>query len=117
VDLRPAVRAIGVELAKGTPAAEVAARFHRTMAMAIGAGCRIARERSGVETVALSGGCFQNRLLSESSKRLLEQDEFQVLVHGRVPPNDGGVALGQAAVAAWRSRQLIGGNDVPRYSR
>jgi hydrogenase maturation protein HypF len=70
-----------------------------------------------VETVALSGGCFQNRLLSESAKRLLEQDGFDVLVHGRVPPNDGGVALGQAAVAAWRSRQLKGGNDVPRHSR
>jgi hydrogenase maturation protein HypF len=117
VDLRPAVRAIGAELANGAPAGEVAARFHRTLAMAIGAGCRIARERSRVETVALSGGCFQNRLLSESAKRLLEQDGFDVLVHGRVPPNDGGVALGQAAVAAWRSRQLNGGNDVPRHSR
>src|SRR6267378_2479255 len=117
VDLRPAVRAIGAGLANGAPASEVAARFHRTLAMAIAAGCQIARERSRVETVALSGGCFQNRLLSESAKRLLEQDGFDVLVHGRVPPNDGGVALGQAAVAAWRSRQLNGGNDVPRHSR
>src|SRR5439155_4963541 len=90
VDLRPAVRAIGAELANGAPAGEVAARFHRTLAMAIGAGCGIARERSRVETVALSRRCFQTRLLSESAKRLLEEAGITVHFHRPVPPNDAG---------------------------
>jgi hydrogenase maturation protein HypF len=102
VDLRPAVRGIADELASGVPAAIVSARFHRMLALVIQAACRLLRERCGVATVALSGGCFQNRLLTEQSLSLLEQDGFKVLIHRRVPPNDGGVALGQAAVAACR---------------
>jgi hydrogenase maturation protein HypF len=57
-----------------------------------------------VETVALSGGCFQNARLSERTAALLERAGFEVLLHRRVPPNDGGVSLGQAAVAAYRQR-------------
>jgi hydrogenase maturation protein HypF len=117
VDLRPAVRALSAELSRGEPAGNIAARFHRTLALAIQAGCRLSRDRTRIETVALSGGCFQNRLLTESAKVLLEQDGFAVLVHRRVPPNDGGVALGQAAVAAWRSRNTNGGDNVPRHPR
>ena len=55
---------------------------------------------AGLETVALSGGVFQNRLLVEKTKYLLESDGFTVLTHARVPPNDGGLALGQAVIAA-----------------
>ena len=117
VDLRPAIRALSAELSRGEPVGHVSARFHRTLALAIQAGCRLSRDRTRMETVALSGGCFQNRLLTESAKVLLEQDGFTVLVHRRVPPNDGGVALGQAAVAAWRSRKTNGSDDVPRHPR
>jgi hydrogenase maturation protein HypF len=72
------------------------------MARAVATGCRRIRELSDVRTVALSGGCFQNRRLTERSLALLRADGFDVLLHRRVPPNDGGVSLGQAAVAAAR---------------
>jgi hydrogenase maturation protein HypF len=55
--------------------------------------------------VALSGGVWQNMVLLQRTVTLLEQAEFDVLLHRRVPANDGGIALGQAAVAAWRSRR------------
>jgi hydrogenase maturation protein HypF len=54
-------------------------------------------------TVALSGGCFQNKILFEETSRRLEADGFSVLSHARVPANDGGLALGQATIAAARS--------------
>jgi hydrogenase maturation protein HypF len=115
VDLRPAVRGITADLVSGRPVPEVAGRFHETMARAVSAGCRRIRELSDVRTVALSGGCFQNRRLTERSLALLRADGFDVLLHRRVPPNDGGVSLGQAAVAAAR---LGGkGHHVSRNSR
>src|SRR5262249_32722035 len=92
-DLRPVVRALVDE-----PPAVVAARFHATLAAMIVDAARRAR----LPTVALSGGCFQNRRLTETARRWLGRDGFEVLIHRRVPPNDGGVALGQAAVAAHR---------------
>jgi hydrogenase maturation protein HypF len=106
-DLRPTVRAIVADLRRGVPSSIVAARFHRTLAQVVAGAARSGRARRGGATVALSGGCFQNKILTESVKDLLEADGFEVLVHRRVPPNDGGVALGQAAVAArrWHERQ------------
>jgi hydrogenase maturation protein HypF len=68
------------------------------------AGCELLRESSGLGTVALSGGVFQNLLLLGTVVSLLEARGFQVLTHSRVPPNDGGISLGQAVVAAARSR-------------
>jgi hydrogenase maturation protein HypF len=112
IDLRPTIRAIGGDLGRGVPVAVISARFHRMLAQAIAAAARLCGQR----TVALSGGCFQNRLLTEETINLLQQGGFDVLVHHRVPPNDGGVALGQAAVAACRL-QISGGDDVPRHSR
>jgi len=105
IDLRPTIRALADELRGGVSTGIVSARFHRTLASAIVRSCRRASERAGTRTVALSGGCFQNRLLSETAQRLLEEDGFEVLVHRMVPPNDGGLALGQAAVAAFRIHQ------------
>ena len=78
----------------------VAARFHHGLAAAVVAGCRRARESTGLPTVALSGGVFQNMLLLTTTVDGLEAAGFTVLVHHRVPPNDGGISLGQAAVAA-----------------
>ena len=61
-----------------------------------------ARAKSGIDVVALSGGCFQNRLLQAAAIERIEREGFTVLVHHRVPANDGGLALGQAVVAAAR---------------
>lgn len=113
VDLRPTIRAVAGALRGGAPVPLVAARFHSTMAEVVAALCRGGRESTGVETVALSGGCFQSARLTELSKQLLEAGGFEVLLHRRVPPNDGGVALGQAAVAAFRARR---GSHVPGHS-
>jgi hydrogenase maturation protein HypF len=104
IDLRPMIRAIAHEL-DGTHApetAEIAARFHDTLADAIVAGCRRARDGGAPATVALTGGCFQNRRLTERAHAGLEQAGFEVLLHRRVPCNDGGIALGQVAIAACR---------------
>ncbi len=62
--------------------------------------CAEIRANTGVHTVALSGGVFQNVLLTTRLVDALEEDGFSVLTHSRVPPNDGGISLGQAAVAA-----------------
>ena len=66
--------------------------------------CRSLRDATGLETAALSGGVFQNLLLLERTVASLERAGFRVLVHSRVPPNDGGISLGQAAVAGARDR-------------
>ncbi|MEM9189395.1 MAG: carbamoyltransferase HypF [Myxococcota bacterium] len=80
----------------------IAARFHRGFADVLVRLVDQARGRTGIETVALSGGCFQNKVLLELVADGLRGAEFRVLTHRRVPPNDGGLALGQAAVAAAR---------------
>jgi len=113
IDLRPAIAELACN-AK-TAVSRLARRFHDTLASAIAAGCRRARAAGGPSTVALTGGCFQNRILLEASIALLEADGFEVLVHRRVPCNDGGLALGQAAVASWRIAKEQA--DVPGSSR
>jgi hydrogenase maturation protein HypF len=98
------VRAATGDLLAGTSPAVIAARFHRGVAAAIVQVCLLLRERSGLGTVALSGGVFQNLLLLGQVVDLLEDAEFRVLTHARVPPNDGGISLGQVVVAAARDR-------------
>jgi hydrogenase maturation protein HypF len=88
------------DLELGTPAASVARAFHNTMAEIVARMAADARARTGVSLVALSGGCFQNRLLLAASTDKLESERFTVLVHRAVPANDGGLALGQAVIAA-----------------
>jgi hydrogenase maturation protein HypF len=85
--------------------AVVSQRFHATMAVVVQQMCARIRRQHGLGTVALSGGCFQNRLLLHLVVSALQADGFQVLRHHRVPPNDGGIALGQVAVAAHRLSQ------------
>ena len=75
-----------------------------SVAQAILHGCLTIREHTGLCTVALSGGVFQNMLLLQEIVRRLEGHGFGVLVHSRVPCNDGGISLGQAVVAAARDR-------------
>jgi hydrogenase maturation protein HypF len=70
------------------------------MAAIVVAACRCARALVAVDVVALSGGCFQSPRLTTRCHTLLARAGFDVLIHRRVPPNDGGLSLGQAAVAA-----------------
>ena len=81
---------------EGQNTAYLAGGFHSALAGAVFKGCRIMRDRYGVETVALSGGVFQNMLFLDQLRTLLGNDGFRVLVHSQVPANDGGIALGQA---------------------
>ena len=82
----------------------IAARFHNGVAALIEDGCVLARERHGLDTVALSGGVFQNVIVAERAAARLAARGFRVLVHSRVPCNDGGISLGQAVVAGARDR-------------
>jgi hydrogenase maturation protein HypF len=100
-----AVRGAAEDLCRGVDPAVVAARFHNGVAAAVVRTCAQLRESTGVDVVALSGGVFQNLLLLDRTVDGLAGAGMRVLVHSRVPPNDGGISLGQAAVAAARDRQ------------
>lgn len=86
---------------QGTDSGALAYLFHRTLAEQIVAACKAAREHSGRAKVALSGGVFQNRLLLRLTEEGLEQEGFEVLRHHMIPPNDGGIAIGQAAYGLY----------------
>ncbi len=99
------IRAIVADLEKGTAAEVIAARFHGGVTGLITEGCELLRERTGLGTVALSGGVFQNLVLLHGTAARLEARGFRVLAHSRVPCNDGGISLGQAVIAAAADRQ------------
>ncbi|BBC30349.1 Hydrogenase maturation protein HypF [Streptomyces graminofaciens] len=99
-DPAPVLTAIVGDLRAGVGPALVAARFHRGVAGLVRGMCVRARERHGLDTVALTGGVFANTLLSSACAAGLREDGFTVLRHRLVPPNDGGLALGQLMVAA-----------------
>lgn len=83
----------------------LAMEFHRRLAGQIAGAVQAAREQTGLPAVALSGGVFQNRLLLELTVERLEQMKFRVLTHHLVPPNDGGIALGQAVYGLKRLKR------------
>ena len=101
VRLAPLFAALLDDLADGVPASRIATRFHATVAAMIVTTAAHLRRETGLDTVALSGGVFQNRLLLALTLPQLQEQGFRVLWHHQVPPNDGGVSLGQAALAAW----------------
>jgi hydrogenase maturation protein HypF len=102
IDAAPVIRQLVSDLLFGVPAAVVAGRFHLGVAQMIEQVARRVRERERLDRVVLSGGVFQNKLLVEKTHQLLSRSGFQVFTHRRVPPGDGGIALGQAAVANAR---------------
>ncbi len=87
------------DLRAEVPADAIAARFHNTIAHMIVQMCDRISEETGLQQVALSGGCFQNRLLLTKATSMLREADFEILTHHQVPCNDGGVSLGQAVVA------------------
>ena len=96
IDWRPMVSAMLDDLRRGCRLERIAGRFHMGLAEAT---VRVA-QAAGLPRVALTGGCFQNRLLLSLVRRQLEEAGFAVYSHALVPPNDGGLSLGQAVVAA-----------------
>ncbi len=101
LEVAPLFEAILADMAAGVVVGEIAWRFHVTLAEMIADTCRHLRDMTGLSTVALSGGCFQNRLLLKLVIPRLEKENFRVLTHRQVPCNDGGVALGQAVIAHY----------------
>lgn len=100
IDPGPVFRALHEDVSRGAGAAQVSARFHAGLARAFAGRARALVRDGEAEAVALTGGCFQNaRLLRETLDAL---GDVPVLVHRTVPANDGGLALGQALVAAAR---------------
>jgi hydrogenase maturation protein HypF len=95
LDPRPTIRAL---VEDNAPIANRAARFHNAVASATAIAC----ERTGATTVVLSGGVFQNRRLLETTTTLLRDAGLRVLTPELLPPNDGGISYGQAAVATAR---------------
>jgi hydrogenase maturation protein HypF len=97
-DWEPMLRAILRDQEQGMETGVICTRYHNTLAELI---VEVARQ-VGLERVALTGGCFQNRYLTERAFHRLEEAGFRPFTHQRVPPNDGGIALGQIAVAATK---------------
>jgi hydrogenase maturation protein HypF len=102
LDARPTIRALAADVAAGERLGTMAARFHNAVARATAYACATVALARGLDTVVLSGGVFQNRLLLEGVGALLDRCGLRVLMPERLPPNDGGIAFGQAAVAAAR---------------
>jgi hydrogenase maturation protein HypF len=100
IDLRQTIRDIVASQRSGDSVSTIASRFHSTMAAAITAACRKVRKASGgLNRVCLSGGSFQNRRLLEGTADQLGAAGFEVYLHAEIPPNDGGISLGQAVIA------------------
>ncbi len=99
VDLRPMIRQIVEDLDQGETQAYIAARFHRTLVAVIVEACRRMRTELKLNRVCLSGGCFQNALLLAGCLEELRAAGFEVFSQREVPANDGGISLGQAAIA------------------
>lgn len=102
IDAEPVIRSVVEDLLSAAPQAIVSARFHVGIANLIASMAARIREVRNLNRVALSGGVFQNMFLLRRTCRALNEFKFEVLTHSRVPPNDGGISLGQAVIANAR---------------
>ena len=103
VDTRPMMRSVARDAHAGVRPERIARRFHTTLADVVAEVCGVLRERLGLDAVVLTGGVFQNALLTLDCEDRLARRRFRVYRHHSVPPGDGGISLGQLAVAAARS--------------
>jgi hydrogenase maturation protein HypF len=110
LDWEPMVRALVEGIDLGVDPAGLAARFHATLALA----AEQMAARAGLDDVVLTGGCFQNRLLEAMTALRLRAAGFRVRTHREVPPGDGGLAVGQVAVALW-GRSTGGGAHLETW--
>lgn len=99
LDWRPMLEAVLADRAAGVPVGKISRRFHAALANGILQAAQWAAHHWGVRRVALSGGCFQNALLTQLAYQQLHQAGFTVYLHQHVPPGDGGIALGQILLA------------------
>jgi len=107
VRLEALLEAIVKEIKAGRAKPDISATFHNTVAEMTARMCQLAREETGLNTVALSGGCFQNRQLLRLAVDALQAQGFRILLHHQVPCNDGGLSLGQAVIVHF----LNGGSE------
>ncbi|HOW35000.1 MAG TPA: carbamoyltransferase HypF [Candidatus Omnitrophota bacterium] len=98
VDWEPIVKEVLSDLKSGLPAGEISAKFHNTLAEVIVGMAK----RTKAARICLSGGCFQNKYLTEKAIFRMKQEGLKVFWHNRIPPNDGGISLGQAVVASFK---------------
>jgi len=99
VKLRELLLGVVEDIRNKVPVPEISLKFHYTMAEIVAGMCKLIAKESKIKRVGLSGGVFQNRLLSKLAVAALEREGFEVLTHRLVPANDGGISLGQAVVA------------------
>jgi hydrogenase maturation protein HypF len=102
INAEPVIRRAVEDLLNQVTPGSVSARFHLGVAQLIASVARRIREERRLDRVVLSGGVFQNLVLLEKTCRLLRSDGFEIFTHRRVPPNDGGISLGQVVVANAR---------------
>lgn len=115
IDTRPLIAAVVKDVCRGTTPGRIGRRFHSTLVEVIARVCARLREAAGLQVVVLSGGVFMNALLLREAVARLTADGFRACRHQRVPPNDGGLCLGQLAVAAYALQE--GEDDVSGDSR
>jgi hydrogenase maturation protein HypF len=96
----PIIRGVVRDVQNGLSTAEIGAKFHKTMVVLFAEVCTFVRNKSELNRVVLSGGCFQNAMLLAGLIKELESRNFKVFAHRQVPANDGGISLGQAMIAA-----------------
>jgi len=105
----PVIESIIHDLQTGTPPSVISARFHRAVTEVIVQSALSVRQRTGLTKIVLSGGTFQNRFVLAETEARLKNEKFEVFIPALFPVNDGGIALGQLAVAAKRR---ISGNII-----
>ncbi len=112
LDWRPLFTELFRDLEKGVEAGEISWKFHLGLVEILLVLAKRIREQYRLNRVVLSGGCFQNKVLTELLSRRLSEAEFQVFYHTAVPPNDGGIALGQAYIASQRIKQGYPNHEI-----
>jgi hydrogenase maturation protein HypF len=100
IDTRPLICAVARDVQNATDPKRIARQFHSTIVEIIAATCAAIRQRTQIDAVVLSGGVFMNALVASESAARLSSDGFRVYRHVLVPPNDGGLCLGQVAIGA-----------------
>ena len=104
LDLRKMIKQMTADIRDNKDKSIIATKFHNCIAAALAKMADCAKEKTGIKTVAISGGCFCNRYLANRLIKILQKNDFTVLFHKDIPANDGGISLGQAAIAAWKTK-------------